>query len=179
MPRPIPAAQFVRECFEYSPDTGELVWRRRPLHHFKSPRGEWQWNARYAGTVAGSTHSGGYVQVVVNKKKLFAHRIAWVFISGSWPTDEIDHINGDKSDNRKDNLRAATHSENGRNKKISSRNTSGAKGVHWFDRTQKWSAHLNIGGRQTTLGYFDTIAEAAESVRAAREIHHGAFANHG
>lgn len=90
--------------------------------------------------------------------------------TGDWPTDQIDHINGDKGDNRIANLREATNAENNRNTGAGQANTSGFKGVCWDKAKGKWRAQIEIDGRGAHLGYF-TTPEAAYVASAAK--HHG------
>jgi hypothetical protein len=98
---------------------------------------------------------------------------------GAWPLELIDHVNGVRHDNRIKNLRLATHEENLRNSNMPSNNTSGIKGVSWHSAGRKWVAYVNVTKKRFNLGLFDTIEEAEQAVRAARELNHGKFANHG
>ena len=91
----------------------------------------------------------------------------------------IDHINGDKLDNRIENLRAATVGQNQHNRKTNANNTSGYKGVSWNKGCNKWLSQIKLEGKRIHLGYFDNLEEAAEVVRKAREELHGDFAHHG
>jgi HNH endonuclease len=95
-----------------------------------------------------------------------------------WPDGEIDHINGDRSDNRWENLRDATHAENHRNMRISKRNTSGRVGVSWGKAQQQWQAYISMDGKLLHLGFFGSWDDAS-SAREAAERHLGFHANHG
>jgi hypothetical protein len=128
-----------------------------------------------AGDVAG-TVSEGYRQVCIDSEIHPAHRVAWMIVHGRWPGAFIDHINGDKADNRLCNLREATASENNCNRAKPNTNTSGFKGVHLHRRSGKWKAQISVGGRRRHLGLFLTPEDAhAAYVSAAKEFY-GQFA---
>lgn len=170
-------AETLRELFDYDPDTGVLTHRPRSVGWFSADRFASAWNARFAGKVAGSVGGKGYCQVNVQGRVMQAHRVAWVIMTGEVP-DEIDHINGDKSDNRFANLRAVSHQENGRNLKRARNNSSGVTGVGWNKRFGKWQARIKVAGRSKSLGYFDSLTRAKEARRIAEKVH-GYHANHG
>ena len=130
------------------------------------------------GEISGSI-SYGYRTIMVNGETHKAHRLAWLYMTGSWPVAEIDHINGERDDNRWENLREATREENQHNRKLTKNNTSGAKGVYRYKRTGKWCAQCMVDGKRQHLGYFANLVEANNAVRTFRENYHGAFANHG
>nr|WP_175479900.1 HNH endonuclease signature motif containing protein [Paracoccus homiensis] len=106
-----------------------------------------------------------------------AHRVAWAVIHGRWPNGEIDHINGDRSDNRLANLREVTKRENHRNMAIRSDNTSGVTGVYWAREKGKWAAYIKAD-KMVALGRYDTFAEAVAARRAAEKVL-GYHPNHG
>jgi hypothetical protein len=100
-----------------------------------------------------------------------ASRLAWLYMSGAWPDQLIDHINGDTSDDRFVNLRPASQSENHVNSCVASHNTSGLKGVNFYKRYGKWRAFIQKEGKQIHIGYFDTIQEAYDArVSKAQEL---------
>lgn len=107
-----------------------------------------------------------------------AHRIVWAYMTGNAPPHNIDHINGDKSDNRWRNLRAATVSQNRANAKKPSNNTSGFKGVSWHKASNLWTARATVNGKDVTIGYFASREEAAACRRKFVDNLHGAFARH-
>ncbi|HNC23501.1 MAG TPA: HNH endonuclease signature motif containing protein [Opitutaceae bacterium] len=109
---------YLRECFEYDPETGMLTWRDRPRSHFRAPNAYATFRNNFADKPAGSLAPHGYVTVRLNRKLLYAHRIAWVLMTGVWPLVNIDHVNGDKADNRWANLRLATQSQNMTNVRV-------------------------------------------------------------
>jgi hypothetical protein len=158
----IPVSQArLRELLRYDPATGVFIWLIN-----KSNRVEF-------GTVAGSiVEDRGYRSIRIDGRPYRAHRLAWLWMTGEWPSHGIDHINGIPGDDRWANLRAATQSQNLANMRKSSRNTSGFKGVFWHSGARKWRARL----KSIHLGYFDCPAAAHEAyMRAARE-HFGEFA---
>lgn len=101
-----------------------------------------------------------------------AHRLAWLYMTGSWPTSHIDHINGDRRDNRFCNLREATPAENAQNKSLYSNNTSGYPGVHWDSRAQLWRAQIRVQGRRIHLGRFSTPDEAYRAYLKGKAQYH-------
>jgi len=107
-----------------------------------------------------------------------AHRVVWALAHGQWPVDEIDHINGDRADNRLVNLRSVTGAENKRNKRTPSNNKSGAVGVFWLRDNKTWRAAIRVAGRQTHIGCYATFDEAV-SARKAAEVEHDYHPNHG
>lgn len=164
--RPAPmAVDEMRAILAYDRQTGLVTWARdcggKDAKRIKT------------GTVAGCQSVWGYTVIRLNKVLYPAHRLAWFLETGTWVPDVIDHVNGIKDDNRFENLRLATSSQNGMNRKASLPNTSGYRGVIYW--RGKWRAQIHIEGRNTALGTFDT-PEAAHTayVEASRE-HHGAF----
>ncbi|MDE1814536.1 MAG: HNH endonuclease, partial [Thaumarchaeota archaeon] len=136
--------------------TGIFTWLQNRGRHF------------CAGARAGTRLPLGYWQIYLGGKRYLAHRLAWLYMTGAFPTGHIDHINRDPSDNRWVNLRAATPSQNLANQGLSKSNKSGFKGVCWNKRKRKWQAGIRIGGKQTWLGLFSDPAQAhAAYVRAA------------
>lgn len=169
--RELPSAVYIRERLDYDPETGVFVWRWCEAMRV-------QWNARYAGTVAGADHPHGYRQIRIDGRKHLAHRMAWVIATGEWPDADIDHISGIKTDNRLSNLRAVSHAENQRNQAVPKNNTSGTVGVCWDKALGKWHARIKADGRHIHLGYFTGLADAV-AARKAAEITYGFHANHG
>jgi hypothetical protein len=171
----------VLECLAYDAETGALSWLARPLHHFKSERDMKAWNTRYAGKKAGALQGQGYLEIRLGNKaqlKYKAHRIAWELYYGEPPGQQIDHINGDRTDNRICNLRCVTNQENAKNQKMFSNNTSGRTGVTWHKATQKWAARVRADGRHHHLGLFASFDDAV-AAREAAELRYGFHSNHG
>lgn len=172
--RELPTADYVRSILHYEPETGELRWRERPVTHFRATGGRTAehacavWNARYAGAVAG-TDGDGYILIGIDGRIYRAHRIAWLWMTGEWPKDQVDHKNMRRADNRWENLREASHSQNNGNRRAYSNNTSGVKGVYWHKLVKKWKAEIQVNGRTISVGYFDEdkLNEAAAAYAVA------------
>lgn len=144
--------------FKYDPETG-FVTRNEKL--------------------VGSTNSLGYPCFEYKDKSFYVHRFAFLFMTGSWPEQTVDHTDGNRANNAWSNLREASHVENQRNKGLGQRNKSGVKNVSWHAGAKKWRARMKIDGTYKHLGFFETLEEAEQVVRGLREIHHGEFTNHG
>lgn len=168
---------YLKECFEYSPENGTLRWKVRPDFHFPSSPNAQTWNARFAGREVGSITATGYRRLSLDKRWYLAHRLIWRMVVGEWP-DQIDHINGDRLDNRIENLRSVSRMENMRNRMLPRNNETGVHGVHWKPRDGVWHAQIGIDGRIQYLGSFATKAEAVEARRVA-ERKLGFHQNHG
>ena len=179
----LPEIGFVRECLNYDPDTGAFTWRSRPRHHFVSDRGEWQWNPKHAGRVAGAKHNGAYGKVYwtirLARVPILAHRLAWLLVHGDpWP-HEIDHIDGDPLNNRIANLRLATRSQQSANSRRQAQGTqTGVKGVTPNPSSNGYDARITVSGKTHYIGHFRTIEDAAEARRKAAIKLHGDFHRH-
>ena len=179
-----PSPSVLRQLIDYDPETGALVWRVRDVSFFTdgkiSALGAMNaWNARYADNPAlKGKNSDGYFRGRVFSRRYLAHRVAWAIYSGAWPENEIDHINGDRLDNRIANLRSVTHQENSKNRAIGIKNTSEAIGVSWHNRDLVWAAQIHKNGKQKHIGYFKSKDEAI-SARAKASAEYGYHANHG
>lgn len=132
----------------YDPSTGRFINKVE-----RNPRA-------LKGATAGYTNTIGYTVIQINGRKLHAHRLAWLYMTGEWPDCQIDHINRIRSDNRFANLRQATILQNSHNTKDRVNNTSGHRGVTWSKHSCKWQAQISIMGKNTYLGLFDSIDEA-------------------
>lgn len=150
----------------YNPQTGIFSWN-------KSRRGIRDKNN------AGCVTKRGYVNIYINNKKYLAHRLAWFYVHGEWPAEQIDHINGRKDDNSIDNLRLANGCENQLNRRKDCRNTSGIKGVCWHKNNKKWQAQTSVNGKEYYLGQYTNIKDAERAVIDFRNKHHKEFINHG
>ena len=128
------------------------------------------------GDITGSKTSDGYFCICVNKKVYRSHRLAWLYIYGSFPKTLIDHINMDRLDNRISNLREATYQQNSMNSKIQKSNKSGFKGVSFNKKLKKWVAASKLNGKQNYLGLFITPELAHEAYQEFVSEHHGEFA---
>jgi hypothetical protein len=151
----------------YDPASGLFCWR------VSSTRVK-------AGDIAGTPDWKGYIRIRIGATKYQAHRLAWLFMTGDDPGAlTIDHINGDKGDNRFDNLRLATNSENQRNKGRYACKSSGFKGVYWHKTKGRFYAAIRADGRLHHLGYFDSEDDARKAYAVAAERLHGEFKNLG
>lgn len=142
--------------YSYDPDTGFFT---RKLS--TNPRS-------FVGGVASAINADGYVILPLMGVRLRAHRAAWAWVTGQWPMEDIDHINGDRSDNRFANLREATRSQNLQNSGMRASNKTGYKGVHYCHERRKFVAQIVIDGKRVGLGRYQTVEEAA-AVRLAAE----------
>ncbi|MER9685898.1 HNH endonuclease [Mesorhizobium sp. M0139] len=114
----------------------------------------------------------------IEKGNYREHRIIWLLITGEWPTDQIDHENQDRGDNRWANLRDATQTVNQRNRTLQKNNTSGVPGVAWHERDQRWRARIKVDGAYVNLGAFHSKDEAILA-RWEGELKYDFHGNHG
>ena len=113
---------------------------------------------------------------MIDRRAYLEHDIIWFYMTGEWPSDGVDHFNSDKTDNRWRNLRQATQSQNNANSRRRADNTSGFKGVCWYEATGKWSSRIGVGGKKINLGYFDKPHLAYAAYCLAARKHFGDFA---
>jgi hypothetical protein len=159
-----PSPGEFAERLTYCPDSGNLLWRPKSGDTWR----ERAWNTSYAGTVAGSREVMGYLVVGVFGKLWKTHRIAWAIYYGEWPKEELDHINGDRTDNRIANLRAATRQENCQNLVTKQGVIRGHMAVHRHKKWRKWQARICVNYKRINLGMFDTPEEAYQAYLAAK-----------
>ena len=173
---------LLSEALDYDPTSGVVAWKTRPMHHFCSRKSWASWNAVFAGKAVGRISVAGYLvfQITTQQKvsTLKVHRVAWALHYGDWPKQQIDHVNGVRTDNRLVNLRDVSNFENARNHRRSSTNTSGYTGVTFHKRSGKWMAQINHKGQHHYLGVFQDIEEAS-AVRKAAADAFGFHPNHG
>ena len=129
------------------------------------------------GQIAGTKTSDGYFETWIKGKRYGNHRLIFMMFHGYFPL-QVDHIDGVRTNNFIENLRAASQEQNQQNAKIRKDNVSGVKGVHWYKKYNKWNAMCQTNKKRQNLGYFDTIEEAEKAVKSYREQHHGEFARH-
>lgn len=169
---------FVR----YDPVSGKAYWKERDAKWFKDGKKtalencNW-WNKRFAGKEINSLNSKGYFCCCIEYKSYLLHRVIWFYMTGEWP-NQIDHINGIRTDNRWCNLREVSPAENNKNQKLRTDNKSKQVGVFWFKQHQKWGANIRINKKLKYLGIFDEFEDAV-AVRKAAEIKYGFHENHG
>ena len=171
-----PTPDRLRQLLRYEPETGKLFWLPRPREMFATQRSCSTWNARFAGQEAFTAVTNGYRVGNVEYKLCQAHRVIWAIVHGAWPGEDLDHINGERGDNRLTNLRPASRSENLCNRGMSPLNTSGHKGVYFDEPSQKWRAHIKKDRKFRFLGSFDTVDGAIAARRSAEQQLHGEFA---
>ena len=171
-------AKILNNLLRYEPLTGKLFWLPRSQHWFSNERQCKAWNTRCANKEAlTATMGDGYRFGSVLGKNYQAHRLIWLMMTGKWPT-QTDHKNGIRNDNRWENLRNVSHTENTRNARKRHDNTSGCSGVTFHKSTNKWQVRIGTGKGPKHLGVFETKDEAIEArKRAEREL--GYHENHG
>lgn len=170
--------QLLNELVHYNPETGAFTLLYRDRIHFKSDGRHKHWNDRFAGRLAGYVRCNGYVFITILDKKYRAHRLAWLYMTGEFPSDQIDHINGIRSDNRWSNLRSVTNEINAKNQKRKKNNSSGVTGVWWSKQKRKWVAEIMVNYKKIHIGLFSEI-EKATAARKEAEKMYGFHKNHG
>ena len=143
----------LKEVLDYNPDTGVFIWKKTVG------------NRAVIGSVAGHKNNNGYICIKINRKTYKAHRLAYLYMTGNFPENLIDHINHITDDNRWTNLRDATNSQNQFNKAKHKNNTSGYKGVSWDTRNKKWRAKIKCMNKTIHIGCYTTPQEAAEAYK--------------
>lgn len=156
----------LKTLLNYSPITGEFVWKVKPSLGVP------------VGKTAGHKSKAGYIQIRIGNQMHYAHRLAFLYMTGSFPKEKVDHINGQTSDTSWANLREATALDNARNACTSKNSQSGVLGVHWIADRKKWRATIGVGYRSVYLGEHTTLA-AAILARKEGEHAHGFHPNHG
>lgn len=165
-----PSVNELREMIHLDQDTGRMFWKPRQ----NTIAG---WNERCAGkeTFTRTDRKGYKVGTLLNRHAK-AHHVVWALTKGEWPSGIVDHIDGDKANNRPENLRLASASQNNFNCKAYRNNKSGLKGVSWHSARSKWIAQIAANGRNRLLGYFETKEDAHQAYCAAAAETHGDFA---
>lgn len=158
--------EYLKSILDYNPISGLFVWRSRV--------NDKRFNANFAGKVAGVLTKQGYIEIKISDKIYRSHRLAFLFITGEHPIDEIDHRDGNKSNNRFDNLRQANKIQNGQNRRKYKNNTSGYKGIR--KNGTKWAATIKINKIDKFLGNFNCPTAAHFSYCKAAKKYHGEFA---
>lgn len=158
----------LKELLTYEPETGNFIWNID-----NGPRAK-------NGSIAGCINKvAKYIQIRIDGKGHQAHRLAFLYITGDLPTDCVDHINGQRSDNRWCNLRTATYLENSFNKGKQPQNKSGFKGVSWNKASNKWIAQCQVRYKKYRIGVFDNPEEAHQAYVSFASSHHKEFFNSG
>ena len=165
---------LVKELLSYNPETGLFIWKQRSLKWFKDERSCNKWNTRYAGSIAG-TIKDGYFNLSIFNRSYKAHRVAWLYYYGYIPNQIIDHVDGNRLNNKITNLRLSNKILNAQNRKRAQINSkSGVLGVVWREDTKKWSARIKIGDKYKSLGSFNDITSAESAYLKAKRKYHEA-----
>ena len=167
---------YLYECFDVDFDAGILTWRKRPLTHFPDVRAANRWNTMFAGKEAGSIGCGGYKRVMLGNRQFMQHRLIWQMKHGDLGDKQIDHIDGNKTNNKIENLRLVCGQENNRNQKLH-KNSSSVFGVY-KRKSNNWQARIKIDGKLVTLGIFPHWFDAV-CARKSAEYRGGFHKNHG
>lgn len=150
----------LKELLDYNLQTGLFIWKCRTSNRVK------------VGDVAGRNNGNGYVRIAIDGKNYYAHRLAWMFVHGEIPALEIDHADGNRSNNKIENLRLASHAENGQNQALRATNTSGMIGVSWSKAHGMWCAYIFKSGKKKHLGLFKDLDEAGAAYLSAKAVMH-------
>lgn len=150
----------LKELFDYNPDTGVLT------------------KIKTKKEVKGAFSGLGYRQVMIKTKRYYIHRLVWVYVKGAWPVNVIDHIDGNRENNRISNLRDVTESDNFKNATLSSRSTSGVTGVSFCKHHSLWRSYVTVNYKRIHLGWFKNKYEAIRERKVA-EVKHGFHEGHG
>lgn len=173
-------AEELRNLVHYDPLTGVFAWLPRTPELFDDGFRSKEhncaiWNARYAGKATGCPNGKGYLHIIIWHVNYDAHLLAWLYMTGEWPSHLVDHEDRDPANNRWANLREATRSENAVNSLMRANNTSGFKGACRGEGRKKWQANIRADGKLHYLGSFDTPEAAHAAYCEASKRLHGEF----
>jgi len=152
--------ELLKSLLHYDPETGVFTWL--------SDRG----GGISMGDIAGGNDGRGYIRIRVMGKRHKAHRLVWLYVYGRFPSQHMDHINRNPSDNRLCNLREVNDSQNAQNRDVHKNSKSGIKGVRWHTQFSKWHVRLMVNKKQNSLGLYDTLEEAIDARKAAEIKYH-------
>lgn len=157
----------LKEILYYNPHVGVFVWcnKKRP--------------SKYGKTAGVACKSSGYIKIAIAGKNYSAQLLVWLYVHGRFSELQIDHRDGDKTNNLLSNLREAKPSQNSMNAALSAANKSGVKGVSFCNTTKKWLAQIDSGGKVAYRKSFKNLEDAEREIKKARENLHGEFCNHG
>lgn len=181
--RPLPSQEKLNMLLSYDAQTGGLTWNSRDISTFQETGtrpASWlwkHWQSKMAGKPAGSIQKG-YARCCVDSENYLAHRVIWKMVNGTDPL-QIDHIDGNKSNNRMENLRDVSHQVNAKNRKLYENNTTGVPGVSFHPRDKVWQVRIGVGrGEEVHLGNYDN-RQIAIAVRIAAQTLLDYHENHG
>lgn len=160
------SVERLNKLFCYDPKTGILTNKiKRSSRAIK-------------GAISGKVNDQGYLCVCVDRVCVRVHRLVFAMYYGKWPKQQIDHSNGNRSDNRIENLREATHSQNLQNTKKRENNTSGVHGVHWSKRAKKWQVQIEHQRKRIYIGIFENLTDATFARKEAEKKYHAEYSHH-
>lgn len=150
--------EYLKQILTYNIDTGVFNWAKR--------------RKVTPGSVAGCDSAHRYIRIKIDGKTYYAHRLAWLYVYGSLPEHEIDHINGNPKDNRIQNLRCVTSQQNKFNRRANKNSTSSFVGVHWCTRDKRYVSKITCNGKVKCLGYFINETDAYSAYLIAKKQLH-------
>lgn len=152
-------AERLREVLSYDPDTGVFIWKIST-------------SQLRAGAIAACKTSKGYIRIKIDRQTYAAHRLAWFYVHGEWPKNQLDHRNGIRDANWIANLREATNAENAQNRARRRDNKSGHPGIAWSTRERRWKVSIKAHGQARCVGSFEDLDKAVECRKAAKASLH-------
>ena len=170
--------EYLKEALNYDPLSGAFVWKERPQKHFPTERGWRVFQSQCANKEAGYRDPSGYLTIRIAGTRYWAHRLAVLYMTGTFPKHSTDHIDQDKGNNRWNNLREVTHATNLRNQPLRSTNSSGFAGVRWNPKLNRWCSAICVAGRNIYLGTFREKSDAV-AARLAANTKYEFHPNHG
>lgn len=150
---------LIDSFLNYDPDGGQFTWKVSS-------------GTVKAGAVAGTVTKNGYLKISICGKSYRAHRLAWIIMNGNSPSDQLDHIDGNRLNNSISNLRECSNLQNGQNKRSKPGSSSKYLGVHWNSRIMKWQASIKINGVSKYLGVFDDEEDAYSAYKSEKNLIH-------
>lgn len=158
----------VEELLHYDPETGYFFWKKL----------EGRGHRELGGKVAGCLAPNGYIMLGIDRKLYRAHRVVFLLENGEFPKQYVDHIDGDKKNNKRDNLRLVTQQQNAYNAKPHKDSVTKVKGVYWDKERELYVAQIWLNGKHIHLGRYETLEEASVVAKNSRIENHGVYARH-
>jgi hypothetical protein len=177
--------KLIKQLMHYDPHTGVCIWLPRfpwmfsDTEHFSAETICKQWNSRWAGKPAGTINPNGHLEAKVFRKSYKLHALIWLYQTGGWPSERINHENDCLTDNRWFNLRQGTYAQTSARRRTTSKSGTwlrGAYPTHRRGKAKPWRASITIEGKRLHLGVYDTELEAHEAYLAAAQYYYGKFA---